>query len=195
MENDHCPEINLRFVQRTETRHIALRARLSYNRSTQMIRNVISRYLLHAMGSLPTPFARLIFLTSTRDHYTGQYFHDGWASESSAEEVSVALGKMHRQVFEAVTSLPLLDLCREIRGHFDSLGEVESRTASFWMETEPYREMVPSGYPELARKLFISQVRLALEVLVQAPNWEQLAELAASPRPPLGPGHQPHWLN
>ena len=179
-----------------KTRRVALRSRLSYNRCTQMVRNdVVSRYLLHTMSVLPTPFARLIFLTSTRDHYTGQYFHDGWASESSAEEVSVALGRMHRQVFEAVTSLPLLDLCREIRGHFDSLGEAESRTANFWMETEPYREMVPSGYPDLARKLFISQVRLALEVLVQDPNWEQLAELAASPRPPLGPGHQPHWLN
>ena len=195
MENDHHPEINLRFVQRTEIRVIALRAGLPYNCSTQMIRNFVSRYLSHAMGALPTPFARLIFLTSTRDHYTGQYFHDGWASESSAQEVSVALGTMHRQVFETVTSLPLLDLCREIRGHFDSLGEAESQTASFWIEAEPYREMVPSGYPELARKLFISQVRLALEVLVQAPNWEQLAELAASPRLPLGPGHPPHWLN
>jgi hypothetical protein len=176
-------------------RDIALRAGLTYNRSSQMTRNLVSRYLLHAMSSLPTPFARLIFLASMRDHYTGQYFHDGWASESSAEEVSLALGKMHRQVFEAVTSLPLLDLCREIRGHFDSLGEMESRTASFWMETEPYREMVPSGYPELVRKLFISQVRLALDVLVQAPDWEQLAELAASPHPPPGPGHPPHWLN
>jgi hypothetical protein len=161
-----------------------------------MIRNnVVSRYLLNAMGSLRTPFARLIFLTSTRDHYTGQYLHDGWASESSAEEVNAVLRKMHRQVFEAVTTLPLLDLCREIRVHFDSLGEAESPTASFWIETEPYREMVPSGYPELARKLFISQVRLALEVLVQAPNWEQLGESVASPRPPLGPGHPPHWLN
>lgn len=157
--------------------------------------NVVSRYLVHAMSVLRTPFARLIFLASTRDHYTGQYFHEGWACESSAEKVNLELGKMHRQVFEAVASLSLVDLCKEIRGHFDSLGEIESRTASFWIETEPYREMVPSGYPELARKLFISQVRLALEILVQAPNWEQLAESAASPHPPLAPGRPLHWLN
>jgi hypothetical protein len=161
-----------------------------------MIRNdAVSRYLLHAMSVLPTPFSRLIFLTSMRDHYTGQYFHDGWASESSPEEVNTALTKMHRQVFELVASLPLLDLCKEIRGHFDSLGETELRTASFWIETEPYREMIPSGYPDLARKLFISQVKLALEVLVQAPSWNLLEEPVASPHPQLDPGYPPHWLN
>src|SRR5579862_4534516 len=117
----------------------------------QMIRNdTVSRYLMHAMSVLPSAFARLIFLTSMRDHYTGQYFHDGWAGESSPEEVNATLGQMHRQVFETVTSLPLLDLCREIRGHFESLGETELRTANFWIETEPYREMVPSGCPGLA---------------------------------------------
>ena len=150
---------------------------------------------MRAMSELSTPFARLVFLASTRDHYTGQYFHDGWASESSPDEVNSALRQMHRQMFEMVTNLPLLDLCREIREHFNSLGEAESRTASFWIETEPYREMVPSGYSELARKLFISQLQLALKVLVQAPNWEQLEESAASRHPPLGPGRPPHWLN
>ena len=67
----------------------------------------VSRYLLHAMGVLPTSFARLVFLTSMRDHYTGQYLHEGWASASSSEEVNTALGQMHRHVFEIVATLPL----------------------------------------------------------------------------------------
>ncbi len=131
----------------------------------------VSRYLLHAMGVLPTSFARLVFLASMRDHYTGLYLHEGWASASSSEEVDAALGQMHRHVFEIVATLPLLELCREIRRHFESLGEAELRTANFWLETEPYYEMIPAGYPQLARKLFISQVRLALEILVKAPKW------------------------
>jgi hypothetical protein len=155
----------------------------------------LSRYLLQAMGALPTPFARLIFLTSLRDQYTGQYQHEGWAEASSPDEVSSSLGKMHREVFEAVAMLPLLDLCQEVRKHFQSLGEEELRTAKFWLETEPYYEMIPAGYPPLARKLFISQVRLALEILVSAPSWERLAAPVSLPPQPLVQGHPPRWLN
>jgi hypothetical protein len=155
----------------------------------------VARYLLHAMSVLPTPFSRLVFLTSLRDQYTGQYVHQGWATISSAEEVSAALGKMHRQVFEIVAVLPLLDLCQEVRKHFDSLGEAELQTASFWLETEPYYEMIPAGYPPLARKLFISQIRLALEVLVKAPKWRYLEASTASPPQLPDPAHPLHWLN
>ena len=160
-----------------------------------LLEDPVSRYLQHAMSMLPTPFARLVFLTSMRDHYTGHYLHEGWAGVSSSEEVNVALAQMHRQVFEAVATLPLLDLCREIRKHFQSLGETESRATNFWLETEPYYEMIPAGYPQLARKLFISHSRLALEVLVRAPQWDCLAESASWPPPPPGPARPPHWLN
>jgi hypothetical protein len=155
----------------------------------------VSRYLLHAMSVLPTHFARLVFLASMRDHYTGQYLHEGWAGASSPEEVSAALGQMHRHVFEVVAILPLLDLCKEIRKHFESLGETELRTAKFWLETEPYYEMIPAGYPLLAHKLFISQIRLALEILVRAPKWDRLETSTSSPPLQPDPTHPLHWLN
>ena len=155
----------------------------------------VSRYLLHAMSVLPTPFARLVFLTSMRDHYTGQYLHEGWASASSSEEVNAALGRMHRQVFEVVTTLSLLEVCKEIRKHFDSLGESELQTANFWLETEPYYEMIPAGYPPLARKLFISHVRLALEILVKAPKWDCLETSVSLPLQLPDPARPLHWLN
>lgn len=160
-----------------------------------LLEDPVSRYLQHAMSVLPTPFARLVFLTSMRDHYTGHYLHEGWASAASSEEVNAALGQMHRQVFEAVATLSLLDLCREIREHFLSLGETELRAANFWLETEPYYEMIPAGYAQLARKLFISQVRLALEVLVRAPQWDCLEGSVSWPPQPPGPARPPHWLN
>jgi hypothetical protein len=161
-----------------------------------MIRdNPVSRHLLDAMSALPTPFSRLIFLASMRDHYTGQYLHEGWASASSTEEVNVALREMHRSVFQVVATIPLLDLCKEIRRHFDSLSEDELRTATFWLETEPYYEMIPAGYPQLARKLFISQLRLALEILVRAPKWNRLEGSTSSPHLQPDPIHPLHWLN
>jgi hypothetical protein len=157
----------------------------------------VSRYLMDAMIALPTPFARLVFLASMRDHYTGKYLHEGWVSVSSPEAVSSALGQMHRQVFELVAIQPLLDLCKEIRKHFESLGEPELGTANFWLETQPYYEMIPAGYPQLAHKLFISQVRLALEILVRAPKWDHLEKetSAASLPPPPDPARPLRWLN
>lgn len=155
----------------------------------------VPRYLQHAMSMLPAPFARLVFLTSLRDHYTGHYVHEGWASVSTSEEVNAALVQMHRQVFEAVATLSLLEFCGEIRKHFESLGESELPAAKFWLETEPYYEMIPAGYPQLARKLFISQTRVALEVLVRAPEWDRLAASTSSLPQPLGPARPPHWLN
>ena len=160
-----------------------------------LIGDPVSRYLQHAMSMLPAPFARLVFLTSMRDHYTGHYLHEGWASVSSPEDVNTALREMHRRMFECVATLSLLDLCVELRNHFQSLGEPELRAANLWLETEPYYEMIPEGYPPLARKLFISQVRLSLEVLVRAPKWDSLAAPASWPPPPPGPEPRPHWLN
>ena len=157
--------------------------------------NAISRYLQNALNSLPSPFAKLVFLASLRDPYTGRYFHEGWASVSSAADVNAALRETHRTVFDSVVDLSLISLTRELRSHFQCLGETELRAANLWLQTEPYHEMIPEGCNLLSRKFFISQLRLALEVLAQAPNWAYLEEPAASPCPPPGPIPQPHWLN
>jgi hypothetical protein len=157
----------------------------------------VSRYLTDAMSALPTPFARLVYLASMKDHYTAKYLHDGWISVSSPEEVNAVLRQVHRQVFEFVAMQPLLDLCKEVRKHFESLGETEVQTARLWLETEPYYLMIPVGYPPVARKFFISQFRLALEILIHAPKWDRLETetSVASLPPPPDPGHPLHWLN
>src|SRR5215467_6786542 len=157
--------------------------------------NAISRYLNNALGALPSPFAQLVFLASLRDPYTGRYFHEGWASVSSPGDVNSALRETHRAVFDSVTAMSLMPLTRELRKHFQCLGETELRVAKLWLQTEPYHEMIPEGCPLIARKFFISQLRLALEVLSQAPNWAYLEEPASSPYQLPAPAPQPHWLN
>lgn len=155
----------------------------------------LSRYVRRALDSLPSPFAQLVFLASLRDPYTGHYLHEGWASISSPAEVNRALRMTHQSIFESVVDLPLLALCKELRRHFASLGETEQRAAKLWLETEPYYELIPEKCPLIPRKFFISQLRLALEVLVRAPDWSCLGEPAASQPPPPAPEPQPQWLN
>jgi hypothetical protein len=157
--------------------------------------NSISRYLNSALGSLPTPFAQLVFLTSLRDPYTGHYLHEGWTSVSSAAEVNVVLREAHGSIFESVADLSLISLSRELRKHFQSLGEAEVRTANLWLAIEPYYQMIPEECSQLSRRFFISQIRFALEVLLRAPSWPHLEEPISSPLPQSAPKLRPHWLN
>jgi hypothetical protein len=160
-----------------------------------LLENSLSRYVHKALDSLPSPFAQLVFLASLRDPYTGRYLHEGWATVSSPDEVNLALRTTHQSIFESVVDLPMLALCKELRRHFESLGEAELRAATLWLETEPYHELIPEKCPLIPRKFFISQLRLALEVLVRAPGWSCLGEpTALRPQPP-GPALPPHWLN
>jgi len=155
----------------------------------------LDRYLQRALESLDGPFAKLAFLASLSDPYTGRYLHEGWSSVLPAELVHDALRDTHRRVFQTAVDLSLADLCNELRTHFHLLGEAEGRVAKLWLETEPYYELVPEGCPQLPRKFFITQIRAALAVLVRAPHWQFLREPIASPLPPLDPLPQPRWPN
>jgi hypothetical protein len=155
----------------------------------------IAPCLQNAFQSLPSAFAQLAFVSSLRDSYTGCYLHEGWASVWTPEEVDLSLRDAHRSAFETVVNLPLVALSRELRRHFQYLGQSEIDVANFWLQTEPYYEMIPAGCPLLSRRFFTSQFRLALEVLVHAPNSAYLEGPTASPLPPLGQVSQPQWLN
>jgi hypothetical protein len=155
----------------------------------------LDRYLNRALDSLEGPFAQLAFLASLRDPYTGRYLHEGWSAVLPQELVHDALRETHRRVFQSAVDLSLANLCNELRRHFQLLGEEERRVAKLWLETEPYYELVPEGCPQLRRRFFITQIRTALEVLVQCPQWEFLREPSSLPLPPPGPQPQPHWPN
>ncbi len=155
----------------------------------------LDRYLKRALESLDGPFAKLAFLASLRDPYTGRYLHEGWSSVLPPELVHDALRDTHRGVFQTAVELGLADLCNELRVHFHLLGEEESRVAKLWLETEPYYELVPEGCPQLPRKFFITQIRAALQVLVRAPHWQFLREPSALPLPQLDQLPQPRWPN
>jgi len=156
---------------------------------------VLDNYLDQALDSLAGPFARLVFLASLRDAYTGRYLHEGWMGVASPEEVHRTLRGIHRDVFKSVLNQPLLETCKELRGHFKSLGEAEFRTATLWLEIEPFREMIPEGCSPVERRIIISQVRTALEVLMTAPYWTDLEGPSASPHLPPGQPLQPRFLN
>jgi hypothetical protein len=141
----------------------------------------LKHYLARALNSAGGAFARLIFLGSLRDAYSGRYLHEGWGQVASKEEIHSTLLDAHHAAYLSVLRMPLLDLSKELRRHFRSIHEPEGETVQLWLEAEPFRDLVPRGCSPASRALFISQVRTALEVLRRAPGWRELAEPIASP--------------
>lgn len=141
----------------------------------------LKHYIARALNSAGGAFARLVFLGSLRDAYSGRYLHEGWGEVASKEEVHSILLDTHNSLYLAVLRMPLLDLSRELRRHFQSINEAEGETVRLWLEAEPFRDLVPLGCSAAVRELFVSQVRTALEVLRRVPDWKELAEPIASP--------------
>jgi hypothetical protein len=122
---------------------------------------------------LPTAFAKLAFLSTVRDPYTGKYLHEGWTLIGSSEKIHNLLRDTHHEVFEFVCSMPLARFCGELRAYLRSLSAPWQGTIRLWNELETYREMIPQGVCIEEREFFTSQMQVALEILTQAPDWAQ----------------------
>jgi len=145
----------------------------------------LQKLLQRTMAALDTPFERLVFLASIRDSYTGRYLHEGWAQVAAADEIHDTARQMHCAAFTTLLNTSLLDLAAAVRRHFLSLDGEERRMARAWLETEPFREMLPAGCTIMERELFVSQMRLALALVAEATTSGVLLPSDASPPQPL----------
>lgn len=143
----------------------------------------LERYIARALGSVNTDFERLVFLGSLRDVYTGHYLHEGWVRVASPDEIHHVLQGVHQLSFDSVLRLSLMDLSKQLRFHFQSVSQPERDTSLLWLESEPFRDLVPQGCSPVARDLFVSQIKTALNVLWQAPDWSELVGPVALPHP------------
>jgi hypothetical protein len=137
--------------------------------------------MARAVCSADTVFDQLIFLGSLRDAYTGRYLHEGWVRVASPEEIHRQLGRAHQSSFESVVKLSIVELSKQLRFHFQSIGRSERETSLLWLEAEPFRDLIPPGCSAVLRELFISQVKTALEVLSRVPDWADLRAPIALP--------------
>lgn len=138
-----------------------------------------------AFTYLPTCFSRLAFLASVRDPYTGRYLHEGWAVQSSVEHVHEILRQTHKDVFNLVLNMPLTRFCGELKGYLESLAGKQERTISLWLELQSYRDMIPEGVSHSSRAFFLSQIKVALKVLLRTPEWSPIQAQSASLHPLL----------
>jgi len=143
--------------------------------------------LLHrTLGSIASDLARLIYLASTRDYNTGTYHHEGLSVRHAPAEAAAALKMAHQEVFSKLATLSLEQLVEELELYVRISREQPSGLLRTWQQLEPYRVAVPmEANPALVR-LFLSNIRLALEVLKYRRMQRQGLPSDASPLLSLG---------
>jgi hypothetical protein len=117
------------------------------------------------LAGIPTEIGRLIYLASTRDYNTGNYYHDGLACRFSEEVASQALRTCHREIFKRLLACPLENLVEQLGLYLQSIQGRSREVISAWKKLEPYRVTIPLDSDPLAVQLFFSNLKIALAVL------------------------------
>ncbi len=138
------------------------------------------------LSGMPGDFARLIYLASTRDYNSGMYHHEGLAARYGMEEAREALQTAHREIFRGLVSLSLEQLVAELECYVRNSHEAPVGFIHAWQELEPYRVAVPMEVDSTMVQLFLSNVRLALEILRFRQEQSQACQPASSLQPLLG---------
>jgi len=114
---------------------------------------------------LPGDFSRLVYLASSRDYNTGQYYHDGLAFLFSQNVVSKAMALCHTEIFDRLVYASLEELVEELGSYISSTNERPEEFLKSWKHLGSYRVTIPSECDELAAEVFLSNVKVALAIL------------------------------
>ena len=117
------------------------------------------------LSRLPGDFSRLVYLASSRDYNTGQYYHDGLTFHFSQNVASNAMAMCHREIFDRLVYASLEELIEELRNYISSTDERPEEFLRSWKQLESYRVTIPSECDELEAEVFLSNVKMALAIL------------------------------
>ncbi len=135
-------------------------------------------FVERVLKSFSSSLEQLIYLSSLRNIYSGEYLHEG-RDRAAPLVMDPTFSHCHMDVFQGVLSKRVQELCEEIREHFDAQLEEPTQAANFWLENEPFREMIPTGCSPVEREYFTLQFRIALRILARSPDLAVLKERAS----------------
>lgn len=148
--------------------------------------NAYDDLLRRTLSSIQSDLARLIYLASTRDYNSGVYHHEGLSARYGPESTRVALRAAHKDIFYKLIGLSLEELVNELEIYVRISREAPTGFIHTWQELEPYRVAVPMEVDSTMVQLFLSNIRLALEVLRFRQEHRQADPSASSLQPLLG---------
>jgi hypothetical protein len=150
------------------------------------MRSAYDDLLRRTLSSIPCDLARLVYLASTRDYNSGMYHHDGLSARYGPAQARDALEDAHWDIFYRLVALSLEKLVNELELYVLASREVPTGFIHAWQELEPYRVAVPMEVDSTTVQLFLSNIRLALEVLRFRQDQDQGRPSTSSLQPLLG---------
>src|SRR5258707_9314298 len=117
------------------------------------------------LARLPGDFSRLVYLASSRDLSTGRYSHDGLAFHFSETVASKAMAACHTEIFDRLLFCSLEELIVELRKYISTTEIRPGDVLRSWKHLGSYRVTIPSECDKLAAEIFLSNVKIALEIL------------------------------
>ena len=138
---------------------------MGLERSNIDIEPAVTDLRYRTLSRLPGDFSRLVYLASSRDYNTGQYYHDGLSFHFSEMVVSKAFAECHREVFDRLVYASLEELIVELCNYISSTDERPEEFLRSWKQLESYRVTIPSECDELEAEVFLSNVKMALAIL------------------------------
>jgi hypothetical protein len=125
------------------------------------VRDLEMRTLANLRGGL----TKLVYLSSTRDYNTGEYQHDGLAHQFGAQAAQRALAQCHQAAFQDLLYSSLPQLVAQLATYIDSTGAEREKVLQSWRQLQAFRVLVPGTCDDLSADFFVSNIRIALEVL------------------------------
>ena len=138
---------------------------MSYKTGNVDIEPAVTDLRNRTLSRLPGEFSRLVYLASSRDYNTGQYYHDGLSFHFGEMVVSRAFAECHREVFDRLVYASLEELIEELRNYIPSTDERPEEFLKSWKHLGSYRVTIPSQCDELEAQVLLSNVKMALAIL------------------------------
>jgi len=128
-------------------------------------RSVIEEFAARWLSSYPNDLARLIYVATLRDLYTGNYHHPPLEEVYSGPAVHQSLCFCHEEVFAKFLENTFEQQAHEVRSCIASTALPAREIAQHWLELELFHSFLPSGAPAYLRDLFVSNIRTLLAVI------------------------------
>ena len=155
-----------------------MREKLKYEDVERARRDLQNRTL----AKMPGDFARLIYLASTRDYNTGEYYHEGLAFQFGERAARSALASCHRDLFQRMVQCSVRELVEHLEVYARSTHLPSPDFLRAWDRLQPYRVTIPLDCGPLAAQFFASNVRTALAILDFGQSRRPQDPQSASPR-------------
>jgi hypothetical protein len=136
--------------------------------SPQGFQNIVDEIHRHTLSAIPSDFGRLVYLANLRDENSAQYRHPGLEKLHPQDECQQALLHSHRLLFYEWLRLTLAEQREDLLSYLHYLGEDPPTVLKTWRKLEPFRLYPPAETGRGDLELFLSDLRILLELLLGA---------------------------